>query len=158
MNAAASTEVETPHELIMTNVYPVSPEAVWAAWTDADQFTQWWVGPGFTTSEVSMELVKDGRFTARQTSADGSIDMPFKGFVRDVVPGERLVFTLSDSDDANEPDRTVLTVLLRAVEGGTEQEFHQTGVVTDEHFEALKAGTTIFFDQLGEFLAAPAER
>ncbi|MEV8372628.1 SRPBCC domain-containing protein [Kribbella sp. NPDC056861] len=152
MNTTSPAEIETPHELILTNVYPASPAAVWAAWTDAEQFSQWWVGPGFTTSDVSMELTKDGRFTARQTSDDGSIDMPFKGFVRDVVPGERLVFTLSDSDDVNEPDRTVLTVILRAVEGGTEQEFHQTGVVTDEHFEALKAGTVLFFDQLGEHL------
>jgi hypothetical protein len=37
--------------------------------------------------------------------------------------------------------------------GGTEQEFRQTGVVTDEHFEALKAGTEMFFTRLGEFLA-----
>ncbi|MEV8378759.1 SRPBCC domain-containing protein [Kribbella sp. NPDC056861] len=147
-------DAETPHELVLTNVYSVVPEAVWAAWTDPDQFAQWWVGSGFTTSGVVMELRPGGRFAARQTSDDGSIDLPFNGFVRAAVPGERLVFTLSENDSPDQPARTELTVNLRAVDGGTEQEFHQTGVVTDEHFEALKAGTITFFDQLGEHLAS----
>jgi hypothetical protein len=43
-------------------------------------------------------------------------------------------------------------VRLRTADRGTEQEFRQTGVVTDEHFEALKAGTEMFFARLGEFL------
>ena len=68
------------------------------------------------------------------------------------VPG-RLVFTLSDAPSPDDEARTVLTVRLRAVDGGTEQEFRQTGVVTDEHFNALKAGTEMFFTRLGEFLA-----
>jgi uncharacterized protein YndB with AHSA1/START domain len=152
--SATENSAETFHELVLTNTYPVSPKAVWDAWTDPAQFAQWWVGAGFTTSDVSMKLEPGGRFTARQTSDDGSIDMPFNGFVREVVPAERLVFTLSDRATADEPARTELTVILRAVDGGTEQEFHQTGVVSDEHFEALEAGTITFFDQLGEHLAA----
>jgi hypothetical protein len=53
----------------------------------------------------------------------------------------------------NDEGRTVLTVQLRPGDGGTEQEFRQTGVVTDEHFEAMKAGTEMFVTRLGEFLA-----
>ena len=34
-----------------------------------------------------------------------------------------------------------------------EQEFRQTGVITDEHFEALKAGTQTFFARLADHLA-----
>jgi uncharacterized protein YndB with AHSA1/START domain len=82
-----------------------------------------------------------------------AIDIPFNGFVREVVEAERLVFTLSEHDSADDPERTEMTVLLRAVDVGTEQEFHRTGVVTDEHYEALKAGTESFFAQLGEFLS-----
>jgi uncharacterized protein YndB with AHSA1/START domain len=72
---------------------------------------------------------------------------------REVVAPERLVFTLSDAPSPDDEARTVLTVQLRAADGGTEQEFRQTGVITDEHFEALKAGTEMFFTRLGEFLA-----
>jgi uncharacterized protein YndB with AHSA1/START domain len=79
--------------------------------------------------------------------------MPFAGFYREVVAPERLVFTLSDAPAPDDEARTVLTVRLRAVDSGTEQEFRQTGVVTDEHFEALRAGTEMFFTRLVEFLA-----
>jgi hypothetical protein len=43
-------------------------------------------------------------------------------------------------------------VLVNRYDASPEQ-VHQTGVVTDEHFEALQAGTEMFFTRLGKFLA-----
>jgi len=146
------TEIETPHELVLVNRFAAAPEAVWAAWTEPARFIQWWKGPGWTTHDVTLEVTPRGRFAAIQSAPDGTLDMPFNGFYREVTPNEKLVFTLSDNDNPDEPARTELTVQLRPADGGTEQEFHQTGVVTDEHFEALKAGTTMFFEQLGAYL------
>jgi uncharacterized protein YndB with AHSA1/START domain len=100
-----------------------------------------------------MEVQPRGRFQQTQSSPDGTMVMPFAGFYREVDAPGRLVFTLSDGPSPDDEARTVLTVRLRAADGGTEQEFRQTGVVTDEHFEALKAGTEMFFTRLGEFLA-----
>ena len=142
------TEVETPHELVLVNRFAATPQEVWAAWTEPERFVQWWKGPGWTTHDVTLDTRPRGRFAAIQSAPDGSMDMPFAGFYREVTPNLKLVFTLSDHDDPDEPARTELTVLLREVDGGTEQEFRQTGVVTDEHFEALKAGTIGFFGQL----------
>ena len=62
-------------------------------------------------------------------------DWKVSGVVMEVRPGGRFQQTQTSPD------------------GGTEQEFRQAGVVTDEHFEALKAGTEMFFTRLGEFLA-----
>ena len=147
-----SEEQETPHELVLTDRFDAAPEAVWAAWTEPERFARWWCGPGWTTHDVVLEVRPRGRFSAKQLAPDGSVDMPFDGFYREVVPVERLVLTLSDSPSPDDPARTEMTVLLRPVDGGTEQEFHQTGVITDEHFEGLKAGTTMFFEQLGEYV------
>lgn len=147
-----AAEQETPHELVLTNRFAAGPEQVWAAWTEPDRFARWWCGPGWATHDVVLEARPGGRFSAKQLAPDRSVDMPFDGFYREVVPHERLVLTLSDNPSPDEPARTVMTVLLRPVEGGTEQEFHQTGVITDEHFEGLKAGTTQFFAQLGDLL------
>jgi uncharacterized protein YndB with AHSA1/START domain len=141
-------EIETPHELVLTNRFAVPPEAVWAAWTEPERFAQWWKGPGWTTHDLTLEVRPGGRFAAVQSAPDGTVDMPFAGFYREVRPHEKLVFTLSDNAGPDEPARTELTVVLRPVDGGTEQEFRQTGVITDAHFEALKAGTTMFFEQL----------
>lgn len=151
---SATTDIETPHELVLVNTYPVTPAEVWTAWTQPESFAAWWVGEGWTTHDVTLETTPGGRFIATQSANDGSFDMPFSGFYREVVPNEKLVFTLTDSETADEPARTELTVILRGVEEGTEQEFHQTGVVTDEHFELLKAGTMSFFEQLGVHLAS----
>lgn len=143
---------ETPHELVLTDRFAAPTAAVWAAWTQPDRFARWWRAPGWTTSDVVLDVRPGARFPARQTSPDGSVDMPFAGFYREVVPHERLVLTLSDAASADEPARTGMTVLLKQVGSGTEQEFHQTGVITEEHFPALCAGTQQFFAQLRDQL------
>jgi uncharacterized protein YndB with AHSA1/START domain len=142
------TDAETPHELVLVARFAASPKEVWAAWTEPERFAEWWCAPDWTVSDIVMEVRPRGRFHEVQTSPDGEIVMPFDGFYRAVEAPERLVFTLTDAEA-----RTVLTVLLRAADGGTEQEFHQTGVITDEHFEALKAGTQTFFARLADYLA-----
>ena len=101
---------------------------------------------------------RDGSKAGRPLPADADLARRRAGdavrrLYREVAAPGRLVFTLSDAPSPNDEARTVLTVALRAVDGGTEQEFRQTGVVTNEHFGALKAGTEMFFTRLGEFLA-----
>jgi uncharacterized protein YndB with AHSA1/START domain len=145
---------ETPHELVLTNTFAAPPDVVWAAWTDPAEFVQWWKGVGWTTHDVTLEVTPRGRFAAIQSAPEGAMDIPFAGFYREVVQNERLVFTLTDNESPDDEARTVMTVLLHEVDGGTEQEFQQTGVVTGEHFAALRAGTVTFFDQLAAHVAA----
>lgn len=147
-------DVETPHELVLIDTFPVPRDEVWAAWTDPARFAQWWHGPGYRTHDIVMEVAPRGRFAATQTSDADGVSMPFAGFYVEVVPGERLVFGLSDNPSPDEPQRTEMSVTLTDAEGGTRQEFRQTGVVTDEHFAALEAGTRMFFAQLGAHLTA----
>jgi uncharacterized protein YndB with AHSA1/START domain len=150
------TEQETPHELVLVDRFDAPPAAVWRAWTDPAEFAAWWVGPGWTTHDVVLDARVGGRFAAIQSADDGSMHMPFAGFYRVVDAERRLEFTLSDADSPDAPARTTMTVALREVEGGTEQEFRQTGVITDEHFAALRAGTMLFFEQLAAHLAERA--
>ena len=79
--------------------------------------------------------------------------MPFAGFYRREVDARG--GSSSPSATGRRPDdeaRTVLTVRLHAADGGTEQEFRRPGG-HQQHFEALKAGTEMFFTRLGEFLS-----
>lgn len=150
--ADTRAEIETPHELVLVDEFAASPAEVWAAWTEPERFAQWWVAPDWTTSDLTLDARPRGRFRATQSADDGSVTMPFAGFYLEAEPERRLVFTLSDDDDPDVPSRTVLTVHLTATDSGTRQEFRQTGVVTDEHFEQLEAGTRMFFDQLAAHL------
>ena len=147
------THVETPHELVLVNRYDARPEQVWAAWTKPENFVQWWCPPDWTVSDVVMEVQPRGRFQQNAVLTrrhDGDA-------VRRVLPRGRRARAARLHPQrravADDEARTVLTVRLRAADGGTKQEFRQTGMVTDEHFEALKAGTEMFFTRLGEFLA-----
>ena len=139
----------TPNDLVLVNRYDASPEQVWAAWTDPDNLTQWWCVPDWEVSDVVIEPRPGGRFQQTQISPDGEITVPFTGFYREVSAPERLVLGLDMSSPDDEPG-TILTVQLRATDGGTEQEFRQTGAGDDEE---LKAGTEYFFTRLGQFLA-----
>lgn len=141
---------ETPHELVLTNTFATEIEQVWAAWTEPEQFAAWWHGDGWTTHGVVLETWPAGEFSARQTSPDGATTIPFDGFYRVIERPQELVFALRDSPQ--DDPRTELSVRLREVDGGTEQEFRQTGVITDEHFEALRAGTMTLFEYLDQFL------
>jgi uncharacterized protein YndB with AHSA1/START domain len=147
-----SPEIETPHELVLVNDFAATPQQVWEAWTDPEKFASWWVAPAWSTTNVVLEARPRGRFAAVQSADDGSMSMPFAGFYVEVEPTSKLSFSLSDHQDPDVPSRTLLTVLLSEHDGGTRQEFHQTGVITDEHYDGLRAGTMMFFDQLSRYL------
>lgn len=145
-------EVESPHELVLVTHFDATPEQVWAAWTEPERFTQWWAAPDWVVSDVVLDVTPRGVFQETQTSPDGGMVIPFRGFYREVEKSSRLVFTLTDNDTPDDAARSVLSVQLRAVDGGTEQEIHQTGVITDEHYDGLKAGTEMFFTRLRDYL------
>lgn len=145
-------EIETPHELVLVDTFDATPAEVWAAWTAPERFAAWWVAPNWTTSDLTLDARPGGRFRATQAADDGSMSIPFAGFYLEAEPERLLVITLSDDDDPTVPGRTVMTVRLREVDGRTEQEFRQTGVVSDEHFAGLEAGTRMFFGQLATHL------
>jgi uncharacterized protein YndB with AHSA1/START domain len=147
------TDIETPHELILVNTYEAPRQHIWEAWTRPEKFSQWWAAPDWAVSDIVLAVEPGGVFQQTQTSPDGTMVVPFRGFYREVEEPSKLVFTLTDNETPEEDARTVLTVMLRDVDGRTEQEFHQTGIITDEHFEALKGGTTMFFGRLKEFLS-----
>jgi uncharacterized protein YndB with AHSA1/START domain len=147
------TQHETPHELVLVDHFDATAEEVWKAWTEPQRFAQWWAAPDWEVSDILLEVKPHGRFQETQTSPDGTMVIPFRGFYREALRPERLVFTLTDNENPDDEARTVLTVQLRAIDGRTEQQFRQTGVVSDEHYEGLKAGTEMFFGRLRDFLA-----
>ena len=59
------TEVETPHELVLVNRYDASPEQVWAAWTEPENFVQWWCPPDWKAAHERLVFTRLGEFLAR---------------------------------------------------------------------------------------------
>ncbi len=67
-------------------------ESVYAAWTDLDTAKRWWGPTGVKTEELVIEPRVGGKFRWVLTTPDGE-KMTTVGEFREVLPGEKLVFT-----------------------------------------------------------------
>lgn len=95
-------------------------EKVFAAWTDPEQLRQWF-GPSekYEVRLAEVELRAGGRYRLALRSPDGA-DVAVSGEYKEIVPGEKLVFTWRwDHSDEAFPD-TLVCVELRDHDGGTE--------------------------------------
>lgn len=108
-----------------TRLIRASRQAVYDAWTKPEIFAKWW-GP---TDHVVSEVVLDAREGGVMSFRDDALPhasvppgfprtMTGSGVFTEVVPGERLQFTMQAS--WNQGEASLITVGFRDAEGGTE--------------------------------------
>jgi uncharacterized protein YndB with AHSA1/START domain len=141
-------------EVRVTRVVNGPVRKVFAAWTRAELFRQWWVPKSAPVKLLSCEMdVRVGGGYKLVFEYQGS-EMAFFGKYTEVVPESRLVWTNDESGDAGQ----VTTVTFENL-GDT------TRVVMSDRYpskEALDAGigsldgASETFDQLESLLATPA--
>ena len=96
-------------EIVLVRVLDARREAVFAAWTDADAFCQWFGPDGFTCTVREMDVRPGGRACFDMVSQDGIVDTNRFDYL-EVVPGERLVLDHGhDIDDDPTRFRVTLT-------------------------------------------------
>ena len=81
-------------EFRISRVFDAPRERVFAAWTEAARFAQWWGPAGFTNPVCRIDLRLGGAYYANMRSPEG-IDHPCHGKYLEIVPPERLVMTMS---------------------------------------------------------------
>ena len=95
-------------EIVLVRVLDATREAVFAAWTDADAFCQWFGPDGFTCTVREMDVRPGGRACFDMVSGDGTVFTNRFDYL-EVVPVERLVLDHgSDADD--DPARFRVTI------------------------------------------------
>jgi uncharacterized protein YndB with AHSA1/START domain len=108
-------------KLTFKRIYPVAPEKVWRAWTDAQALRQWFgqaEAPGWI-GELDVRV--GGRLRIVLRDPEG-IYHDIRGVYREVAPHRRLVFTWNIHDAPPEAE-SVVSIVLSPVPGGTELEF-----------------------------------
>lgn len=128
--------------------FAAPPAAVFAAWTTPRHFARWFGGNDVEVPLDSLDLVAEpGRsWTARMVLPDGST-IDWAGDFIEVVPDERLVFTITDRPA--EPGRAVIVVELSAIPGGTRMRFTQeTPGFSPAQQAGVLAGWQAFIDEL----------
>src|SRR5262245_38207273 len=86
-----------PFEFFIRRTFKAPRDRVWKAWTEAEQFGQWWGPKDFEVVSVTLDLRPGAMAHNLLRSPDGK-DMWGRLLFREIVPQERLVFIVSFSD------------------------------------------------------------
>jgi uncharacterized protein YndB with AHSA1/START domain len=146
---------EGGRQLTITRVFDAPRELVWRAFTEAEQFAQWFGHPPFKTppSTVSMDVRPGGEWEATQVNQETGKELPFAGSYREVVEPERLVMTFENVQDREDPKVEVVTVTFNDLGDKTEVSLNQAGYMPPAQYKRTEQGWGAFFDQLEELLA-----
>lgn len=144
-------------ELVLVRVFDAPRDAVFAAWTDADAFCDWFGPDGFTCTMHEMDVRPGGRARFDMVAPDGTV-YPNRMEYLEIVPNERLVLDHGfDVDD--DPTRFRVTITLDAQGDGktvlTLRQLHPTPELRSEKigFGAVELGLQTL-DKLARHLAA----
>jgi uncharacterized protein YndB with AHSA1/START domain len=97
-------------EIVLVRVLDAPRDAVFAAWTDADAFCEWFGPEGFSCTVRELDVRPGGRARFDMVSGDGTVYTNRFDYL-EVVPAQRLVMDHgSDVDD--DPARFRVTITL----------------------------------------------
>jgi uncharacterized protein YndB with AHSA1/START domain len=146
-------EIGGPHGFALTRIFAAPREAVWREWTEPEAFADWFGGTqaDVPLDSVTMDVRPGGAW--RLTMRFDGREIHWRGEYLEVVPPERLVFTVSDQPGVERYELcTVVLVDLGA--GRTEMQFEQRGHMQPEDYEGASQGWGTFFDRVDERLAS----
>jgi uncharacterized protein YndB with AHSA1/START domain len=135
----------------LERTYDVSPERVFAAWSDPAAKARWFAGPN-----GGHEL--DFRVGGREVNHgiyDGKV-ISFESRYQDIKPGERIVYSSTLSGDGELSTVSITTIELEAAGDGTKLVLTEQGTFLDgqEEPEWRRHGTGDWLDKLGAELGS----
>ncbi|MDX3077922.1 SRPBCC domain-containing protein [Streptomyces sp. NPDC088354] len=131
------------NDITITRAFDAPVAKVWTVWTGREYFAQWFGAPLPT---VVCDVRPGGTWRATVTTPQG--EMPLGGTYRDVVPHERLVWTMGAPDGGE----VVLDATFTDHGDKTEVALHQAGIPA-EHRAATEAGAHRILDGFASVLA-----
>jgi uncharacterized protein YndB with AHSA1/START domain len=137
-------------------VFDAPRERIWAEWTEPERFADWYGGPQaeIPLATVTMDVRAGGRWSL--TMLFGPREIHWRGVYREVVPPQRLVFTVTDIPGDDDPDELVIVDLIDLGDGRTEMRFQQRGGgMGPDGYERAKSGWGTFFDYVDQRLVTP---
>lgn len=133
------------------------PAAVFAAWTTPRHFARWFGGKDVQVPLDSLDFVAEpGRAWSAQMILPDGTTIDWAGDFVEVMPDQRLVFTITDHPA--EPTRARIIVELTAIADGTRMHFTQeTPGFSPEQQQGVLAGWQSFTDELERIASGSPE-
>ena len=149
-------------KLQITRVFDAPRELVFKAWTDPDQFRQWFGAAacdGATLQSVKVDVRVGGKYRLQVRQKDGEY-FTSVGTYREVKPPERIVFTWEFEKDGSgdefgevEPPEMLVTVEFKACGKQTELTLTHEKFASIQSRDGHNEGWTRCLSALGEFVA-----
>jgi len=132
----------------LERTYPVSPEKVWAAWSDPAKKAKWFSGNESSTHDLDFSV-------GGKENAAGTYDTTvhrYEAVYQDIVPSERIVTTYQMYQNDTRTSVSVATVEFEAAGEGTRLVYTEQGAFFDEmdRLEWREQGTNDLLDQLAK--------
>lgn len=137
--------------LTLTRSYPVAPEQVWRALTDAEAVKRWW-GPGGNepVSLAQLDVRAGGRFRIVFGGPEGKAH-ECAGVYKEVVPNRKLVFTWTWPNSTPERE-SLVTIEFKAAGRGTELVFLHEQLFDETVRDNHERGWSESFAKLDHYL------
>lgn len=156
---ASTDERSVDHgSFTIERVYPVSPERVFAAYSEMEQKRKWFAeGEGFTLLDYQFDFQVGGREFASFRFGEGP-DMTFDAIYMDLIPNRRLVNAYSMTTAGVPFSASLGTTELEAVAEGTRMVYTEQCAFFDgkDNIETRKQGTVELLDVLAKMLGGAA--
>jgi uncharacterized protein YndB with AHSA1/START domain len=142
--------------LHLSRVFDTPRQAVWDAWTQPDQFKQWYMPAPYSVPSCEFDLQPGGKLHIDTMGPDGAI-MPLIGTFNVVDEPAKLVLTNSPLDaDGNKLFEVQHTILLSEADGKTTlditSEVLSAGPYADQFLSGMEPGLNQAFEQLATLL------
>jgi uncharacterized protein YndB with AHSA1/START domain len=131
-------------------VYDVSPDRVFAAWSDPQAKARWF---GDSEGEFELDFRVGGWERGRGTLPDGR-EYAFEAHYSDIVPNRRIVYTYDMHVDGIRISVSVATAEFEPESDGTRLVFTEQGAFLDGHETPARReqGMGSLLDSLGQWL------
>src|SRR5215213_1226801 len=143
-----------PGELILqlTRVLPAPPEALFGAFSEADELATWWGPAGFTTPSLEFNPSVGAGYRIEMQPPEGDA-FHLTGEFRAVDPPHRLAFTFVWEDPDPEDVENLVELSFRDLGESTEVGLTQGPFKTEARLELHRDGWTDSLDKLERVLS-----
>lgn len=140
-------------ELQITRRYDAPRARVFDVWRTAEHLRNWFFPREFRVVEIDIDFRSEGDWSVTIQSPKGN-DYPMLGKYREIVDGERIVFTQAwrEENDQLSPETTI-TVTFSDDGDGCEVVFRQEPFESAERRDSHEDGWDGVLEKLAEYLA-----
>jgi len=155
-----ATAMQSPivKELTLTRIFNAPRKVVFKAWTDRDQFAEWWGPKYFTNPVCEIDVRVGGQIKVDMTQNNGQV-YPMGGEFREIDEPNRLVFTTTTGFDATGKPmlENLNTITFEDMDGKTKLTLHvkvlHATPEMDGALSGMEMGWSQTLDKLADLLA-----